>query len=81
VTFQFRVEVLELGRGKTGGRKKPRLDIHRPIRDRAYGRVPGIDPHALCPMCLGKHTLNEHRFHGKGAFCRTHKKAPTCRSF
>jgi len=80
VTFQFRVEVLELGRGRTGGRKKPRLDIHRPIRDSVYGRVPGIDPHALCPMCLGKHTLNQHRFHGKGAFCRTHKKASSCRS-
>jgi len=64
-----------MGRGRTGGRKKPRLTKHNPIRDKVFGRTVRVPSQRLCPICQSKqHTKNEHRFHGKGAFARTHKK-------
>lgn len=32
-----------------------------------------------CYKCGGLHTRSEHRSHGYGSFCRTHKGHPTCR--
>lgn len=63
-----------MGRGRTGGRKKPRLTKHRAITDKKFGRTQRVPQQALCPICQSsKHTRNEHRFHGKGSFKRTHK--------
>lgn len=38
---------------------------HRPVKDGLFGRPE-------CPLCRGRHTLDQHRFHGKGSFIKTH---------
>lgn len=69
------------------GKKKPRLDYHRVIRDGYYGRALGSDPFKAifsitkkpyCEHCGGAHTKNVHRFHGKGTYCATHRFGINC---
>jgi len=50
-------------------KKKPRIKGHTKTVDFNFGRFPKVK---FCSICGGPHTINQHRFHGKGSFDRTH---------
>jgi hypothetical protein len=43
---------------------------HPKVNDNLFGRVKQAPIKIKCPLCAGAHTLNQHRFHGRGSSLR-----------